>query len=270
MKDYKRDYYEQPCFWETDHLRIPGQAERINETMRAIPADVRTVLDVGCGNGIFVNTLYRAFPDRFERIVGLDQSTEALRHVTTEKINVSIDRMPLEWASLDLVSCLEVLEHLQEEEFTEGICEIERVSRKYILISVPNDESLEQSLVLCPKCCCAFSRYFHMRSFSSETLDDLFTNFRPIMIREIGPDRRSYFHNSFMFFLRLCYKRPAPPATSICPQCGYQTKRKASDNRGVQKTHSVKLQKVLAWVKPLITRRKKKQWLLALYARMDR
>lgn len=270
MRDYKKDYYEQSCFWEADYFSDPGEAERISETLRAIPADTRTLLDVGCGNGVFVNTLSTAFPDRFERVVGLDSSVEALKYVETEKYNESIDNIPFESESFDLVSCLEVLEHLPHQEFDKGISEIQRVSQKYILVSIPNDEILEGSLVLCPKCCCAFNPCFHMRSFRKETLSSLFTKFRPITIREIGPVTRFYSYNNFLFFLRLGYKKPSPPVTSICPQCGYQNKRKLSDAKHNQKSYALSLQRLLSLVKPLTKRREKKRWLLALYARADR
>ena len=268
MNDYKKDYYEQSYFWEADYFDDPGEAERISETIRAIPSDTHTLLDVGCGNGVFVNTLSTAFPDRFERVVGLDPSVEALKHVKTEKNHESIESIPFESESFDLVSCLEVLEHLPKQEFDEGISEIQRVSRKYILVSVPNDEILEGSLVLCPKCCCAFNPYFHMRSFRKKTLSSLFTKFRPITIREMGPVTRFYSYNTFLFFLRLGYEKPSPPVTSICPQCGYQNKAKVLNAGEIQKTHTPNFQRLLSFVKPLL-QGQKKRWLLALYERAD-
>ena len=267
MKDYKKDYYEQSCFWGRDYLNDPVEAERINTTIRMIPDGSRSILDAGCGNGAFINTIVNLFPDKFERIVGLDSSVEALKHVKTEKINRSIGSMPFETDSFDLVSCLEVLEHLPEQEFREGISEIQRVSKKYILISVPNSENIAQSLVLCPKCYCAFNPYFHMRSFKKETLGNLFTSFKPITIVEMGSEIYFYSYNEKLFFLRLGYKKPSVPPTAICPQCGYKNKPNSLIGGTKQVCHTPKYQKSLSLLfRHFFAKRiKKKRWLLALY-----
>ena len=267
MKDYRKDYYEQSCFWDKDYLNDPVEAERINTTIRMIPADTRTVLDVGCGNGAFVNTIVNLFPDKFERIVGLDSSIEALKYVKTEKIKESIGSIPFETGSFDLVSCLEVLEHLPEQKFCEGISELQRASKKYILISVPNNQNLAQSLVLCPKCYCAFNPFFHMRSFNKKALGSLFTHFKLIKIQEIGRYRVSYSFNDWLWFLRIGYQKPAPPRTSICPQCGYQNKPKSLISGKDQGYHIPTYQTLLSLLfKRFFSRCKKnKQWLLALY-----
>lgn len=267
MRDYKKNYYEQSCFWNKDYLEYPAEAERINATISIIPADTRTILDVGCGNGAFINTLSTTFPDKFERIVGLDPSIEALKYVKPQKINNSIDSIPFESESFDLVSCLEVLEHLQEQEFCKGIGELQRVSKKYILISVPNNENLAQALVLCPKCFCAFNPYFHMRSFKKETFANLLTSFKPITIVEIGPEAEFYSYNEPLLFLRLGYKKPSPPGTAICPQCGHKNKPKSLISGTEQDCQTPTSQKLLSLLlRHFFSKRiKKKRWLLALY-----
>ena len=267
MKDYRKDYYEQSCFWDKDYLNDPSEAERIDATIRMIPAETRSILDAGCGNGAFINTIVKLFPDKFERIVGLDSSIEALQHVKTEKINKSIGSMPFETDSFDLVSSLEVLEHLPEQEFREGISEIQRVSKKHILISVPNNENIAQSLVLCPKCCCAFNSYFHMRSFKKETLSNLFTSFKSITIVEMGTETYFYSYNEWLIFLRLGYKKPFPSSTAICPQCGYKNKPSSLIGGTEQVCHTPKYQKLLSLLfKHFFAKQiKKKRWLLALY-----
>jgi len=78
MKDYKKEYYEQPSFWNYDYLNVPAEKERLEEIIKVIPFDVRTILDVGCGNGAFVNALADILLGRFDRIVGADIGKEAL------------------------------------------------------------------------------------------------------------------------------------------------------------------------------------------------
>jgi len=269
MINSKTEYYEQSCIWESDHFNTPSEIERVYEVIKSIPIDTKTILDVGCGNGSFVNKLADEFPDRFERIIGLDPSIEALKYVKTEKVNESISRISFEPKSFDLVSCLEVLEHLPQKDFFKGVPEIERLSRKYILITVPNDEILEDSLVLCPKCCCAFSPFYHVRSFSKETLSNLFINFKPIAIREIGPINKQYVYHNFVYFFRLALIKPNPPAGSICPQCEYQNISQDPD-AGHNQNNKNCFMRLFSLIKPVIFKQiEKKKWLLALYMRVN-
>ena len=53
MGDYRKKYYEQSAFWDKNYLEIPEEKERIEETIKAIPPDTHSVLDVG-----FVSTIY--------------------------------------------------------------------------------------------------------------------------------------------------------------------------------------------------------------------
>jgi ubiquinone/menaquinone biosynthesis C-methylase UbiE len=270
MIDIKSEYYEQSSFWKSNHYTTAAVVERISEAVSSIPIDTKTILDIGCGNGVFLNRLADEFPDRFDKIVGLDPCNEALKYVKTDKVKQNINDLPFEPNSFDLVSCLEVLEHLPQQDFKKGLSEIQRVSSKYILVSVPNDEVLEQFLVLCPKCCCAFNPYFHMRSFNIENLHSLFVDFQAIAVREIGPASLFYSYKRLMFFLRLCYGSCSPPALSICPQCGYQNKTMPSDDKSIQIKPAFNFAKLLPFFKLFIKRKKKKRWILALYLRADK
>jgi len=219
MRDYRKEYYEQAVFWNYDYLKIPVERERIQEIINVIPSDVQSVLDAGCGNGAFGNVLIDAFPNRFNRVMGLDASKEALKYVKTEKINGTITNLPFEDKSFDLVICLEVLEHLPQADFKKGILEFQRVSKKYIIITVPNSQDLESSLVICPKCHCRFNPNFHMRSFNENSLHNLFRDFKPVEIKEIGPVKYHYVPLLLKFYW--AWRKPLPPKTAICPQCGY-------------------------------------------------
>jgi predicted SAM-dependent methyltransferase len=50
----------------------------------------------------------------------------------------SVIDLPVADNSYDLVACFEVLEHLPYENFTKGLSEIRRATRKYAIISLPN------------------------------------------------------------------------------------------------------------------------------------
>jgi len=267
MKDYKKEYYERSSFWNYDYLNVPAEKERLEEIIKIIPSDVRTILDVGCGNGAFVNALADILPGRFGKIVGADFSKEALKYVKVEKYKASISDLPFKNESFDLVTSLEVLEHLPQEDFKRGISELQRVSKKYILITVPNEDDLEHSLVMCPKCYCWFNPYFHMRSFNKKILQNLFEKFNLIKIKEIGPIKEYRSYNRLLLTFYRAWRKALPPKTAICSQCGYQRNEPLQTIKN--NNSSSILLKLLLLFKPLAKiiwpSKKKKRWLLALY-----
>lgn len=85
------------------------------------------VLDVGCDKAV----LKRLLPDI--TYAGVDVSGEPDIRLNLE----SIDNLPFENNSFDCVVCSDVLEHLDNLHHTFG--ELIRVSKKYIIISLPNN-----------------------------------------------------------------------------------------------------------------------------------
>jgi len=259
MLDIETEYYEQSDIWSKDFEKDFAERERLKEIINLIPSGVKSILDVGCGNGAFINRLF----GKYQRIVGLDISQEALKHVKTEKILGSITQLPFEEKSFDLVTSLEVLEHLSQEDFQKGILELQRISKKYIILTVPNEENLKRSLVKCPKCNFWFYPFFHLRSFNKKELKKTFNNFSLREIKEIGPVTHSYpsFLIAFSHFLR----KPLPLTTSICPRCGYQSKQ-IKEGGSFEKKNSLS-DKIKSLIKIFFPRKKKPRWLLALYQR---
>lgn len=273
MDDLTQRYYEQSVWWSNDLSQHPAAKRRAEETIAVIPPDTHTILDVGCGGGIFINSLLSTYPDRFDRITALDCSEDALTHVKTEKFKGNVAKLPFEDESFDLVTCMEVLEHLDQEDYEKGVSELQRVSRKYIILTVPNNQDLVALLVMCPKCYCCFNPSFHVRSFDKNTLRKLFNKFRLTECKEIGHTRvvTSYGHllRSLWLCYKLFYKNTPPPNIAICPQCGYQNLggfERIKDNGNVASSS-----KMLALLKVLVGifthKRKKNSHLLALYAK---
>ncbi len=98
------------------------------------------VLDAGCGEGFILSELKRH--NIGKHLEGIDSSKEALfigkRYFPYLNLkHGDIYSLPYEDNSFDLVICTEVLEHLEKP--NEAINEIKRVSRKYCLLSVPNE-----------------------------------------------------------------------------------------------------------------------------------
>lgn len=98
-----------------------------------------SVLDAGCGEG-FVARYVQSQSDL--RIFGIDIDAEALRMALrlNEDLPVicgSVSNMPFSDNTFDLVLCTEVLEHLGSPEI--GLKELCRVSRRWLVLSVPHE-----------------------------------------------------------------------------------------------------------------------------------
>jgi ubiquinone/menaquinone biosynthesis C-methylase UbiE len=104
------------------------------------PLYPKTVLDAGCGEGFTMDKLSKN--NIGEKIEGVEYSKEAISLGRKLFPNLtykegSIYNMPYKDNFFDLVVCTEVLEHVTEP--TKVLKEVIRVSKKYVLLSVPNE-----------------------------------------------------------------------------------------------------------------------------------
>lgn len=264
MTDVRRQYYEQASFWVYDYRSDPVERERIERTIESIPDEVNSLLDAGCGNGNLVNSLLDDSSHKIDRIVGIDWSEEALKHVRSEKRQGVITELPFESNSFDLVAALEVIEHLPEGDFAKALAELQRVSRRYIMITVPNDDHLERSLVICARCRCRFNPHFHMQSFTKELMPGLLGNSECIHVAEIGPLLRQPAIGRFGYAVLRTLRPPTPPSTAICPQCGHKHSDGSASGAEEPRPYS-QSSGIVGVVKRLTPSVKKRRWLHALY-----
>ena len=51
---FEKEYYENPVLWDIKrYFENQAELERFNKIISTIPSDVKSLLDVGCGNGVF-------------------------------------------------------------------------------------------------------------------------------------------------------------------------------------------------------------------------
>ncbi|MBN1866082.1 glycosyltransferase [Candidatus Sumerlaeota bacterium] len=165
--DADTQYFDQPEIW--GQAPEPYQRQVLADVLSLLPDDVESVLDAGCGDGYIANAL----PERL-RVVGLDVSETALQHVRRETRVGSIADLPFPDGSFDLAMANDVVEHLSKEDYRRALAELRRVSRKYILLTVPLNEQLEANEARCADCGAIYHVNHHRRSFSERSLDRLF------------------------------------------------------------------------------------------------
>jgi 2-polyprenyl-3-methyl-5-hydroxy-6-metoxy-1,4-benzoquinol methylase len=106
---------------------------------RAAP---RSLLDVGCGEGVLVHRWALAMPDR--RVVGIDLEEESIQAGWAERQAANLeyrtmpaDDLPFATGEFDLATAIEVLEHVPDPERT--LAEMARCAERHLLVSVPRE-----------------------------------------------------------------------------------------------------------------------------------
>lgn len=121
-------------YHETDWRRI--------EYISSLLPEAKSVLDIGIGNGAFLNLLMSL--NRFQTILGLDIRRHSKFITVFESrlyqiIYASVTNLPLANKCIDVVTCMELLEHLDKESFLAALTELRRVGR-FLVVTVPYNE----------------------------------------------------------------------------------------------------------------------------------
>lgn len=244
-------YFEQPEVWQEEYTL--DHRQRIDELISMIPADARKILDAGCGAGALTNRLAQAGYD----VVGCDLSQVALRKVSTKKCAGRVDQLMFRDNVFDLTVAGELLEHIPPAFYDQARGELARVSRKYILISVPYREVLTAGTIQCPTCTAHYHAFEHMRSYDDATLTTLLPGMDLIDKRFSGVSKR---YNKLELFLRYRLgKYYSRDPHAVCPHCGM---RPQTQKHGWPPLAAI-LAESMCRVRMLV--QKPPQWFLGLY-----
>ena len=106
-------------------------------------ADPRSLLDVGCGEGVLVHKWARRLGES-RRVVGIDLEEESIQAGWSERSAPNLEyrvmqaeNLPFAENEFDLASAIEVLEHVPDPEHT--LSEMARCAERYLLVSVPRE-----------------------------------------------------------------------------------------------------------------------------------
>ncbi len=107
---------------------------------KLIPDKISNILDIGCGEGFLVSHLPKNI-----KYTGIDHNPESIeiaksaayQQRETNFLVGNVYKLPFPDKQFDLITCLEVLEHLEAPE--KALAEIKRMAKKYVILSVPNE-----------------------------------------------------------------------------------------------------------------------------------
>jgi SAM-dependent methyltransferase len=105
-------------------------------------ADPRSLLDVGCGEGVLTQQWAQRLAGR--RVVGIDLDDSAIQAEWAKRQEPNLEyramkaeNLPFAAGEFDLASAIEVLEHVPDPEHT--VAEMARVAQRWLLVSVPRE-----------------------------------------------------------------------------------------------------------------------------------
>jgi len=105
-------------------------------------AEPRSLLDVGCGEGVLTEAWAESLGDA--RVMGIDLDDDKLRAewATRQRPNLEFraeeaTHLPFADGEFDLATAIEVLEHVPDPEAT--VAEMARVADRWLLVSVPRE-----------------------------------------------------------------------------------------------------------------------------------
>lgn len=161
-------------FWQNYQTSTNDYEDRIKAIFKIIPEDVKSIIDIGCGKGEVMNFLSTS--KNKINLLAVDITSINKSKIKSDFLISSLPDIKVKNKSFDLVSCLEVLEHLSNDIFDESLKELSRIAKKYIIIGVPYEENLNTKQTYCNNCNRIFHIDGHLRSFNN--ISNLFKDFK--------------------------------------------------------------------------------------------
>jgi len=134
-------------------------------------------LDYGCGKGF----LFEKLLGKNAACYGIDFSEDSIDYCNREYSNnenwkgaslIKDDTIDFPDNSFDIITCIEVIEHILDDYLDNTFSELYRVLKPggILLFTTPNDEDLEKGMYYCPKSDVRFHWVQHVRSWNRSAL----------------------------------------------------------------------------------------------------
>ena len=157
-----------------NYRHFVNEVLRHNHLLRMLPANSRTVIDVGCGTGYLASLMARSG----KTVTAIDISQPrlvAFRDIAQryDITQVHADLFDLDYRhAFDALVCQEVLEHLEHfEQATHHMVSFLK-PQGYALFCVPYRENLSAKMRTCPVCHTAYHTNGHLHSFDERKLSE--------------------------------------------------------------------------------------------------
>jgi len=192
----------------------PRMLARITWIADHVPGETETILDVGAGRGHLSNLLlWRGY-----RVTSLELVAESLTNAKGGRVRGSGVALPFRDRSVDVVLCVEVIEHLQPDLLRATLHELWRVARRYVMITVPNNENLRESLICCDRCGHVFHAWGHVERFDAVRLQTLYP-IPPVQLHTATRRERRYFV-PLLTIRQKVFRTYGYDTYVVCPACG--------------------------------------------------
>jgi trans-aconitate methyltransferase len=199
--DYATHYAQEEAS-QARHGRF--QVYRFCETANHIPSDVGSLLDVGCGEGHWLDWLSR-HRRSLDRLVGVEVAANRVEAARSRYPRLDIKagdvfEMDLE-RRFEVVTCLEVIEHLTD--WHAAVERLMEIATRKVVITVPYREKIPSEV--CLHCHKMTPRYGHLHSFDESSFD-VFKSRHPVTTGVIWGE------DEVVWLRHLYYRTLAPPS----------------------------------------------------------
>ncbi len=189
----RQQYYE----IEAEEVDIFGELREMalsDVLLSVIPNSQKNVIDVGCGDGYLLYCIKKL--KKSNNLFGIDLSFKRLKKTRTNVslakcIQGEIRNLPFHDNCFDVVICSETLEHI--EKCNLAISELVRITRKFLIVTVPNEETL--IIDRCPKCNHHFYINDHKNSFDDKKLKSLLLSDSSLLLNRVVKFRTIFSYN---------------------------------------------------------------------------
>ncbi|WP_133127707.1 class I SAM-dependent methyltransferase [Legionella nagasakiensis] len=152
--------YESKKIWDQT-LQI-GQKNLTQAIIDFFPQEIKTALDVGCGDGKLTSAIIAATKCP---IIGLDASREALSRCSFNTIHADATNLPFQDNEFDLILTMDMMEHLPKHMEDMVWKQLFRISKSWVMVAVPFREELLDATAKCSHCEQLYHVNWHMRSY---------------------------------------------------------------------------------------------------------
>ncbi|MDH3198444.1 MAG: class I SAM-dependent methyltransferase [Candidatus Krumholzibacteria bacterium] len=151
----------------------PIEQERVSDLLALVPNGAgSSVIDIGARDGFISLRL----AETFDAVVALDLNTPTIAHERVRCIRGDVTALDLPDGSFDVVLCTEVLEHIPPPLLQKACSELQRVSKRHIVVGVPYRQDRRVGRTTCAACGRVNPPWGHLNTFDERRLRRLFAS----------------------------------------------------------------------------------------------